>query len=118
MAHFVTKICACVKGCIVTFFCRSVKFLYTKYGDPCIGQCFSEAGICEILKSDNGSSINSHHFKDFAKQTGFRHRKIIQLWPQPNAEYEQMMKTIGKAIRDSHVHLSNWKQGMYAFLRS
>ncbi|XP_060556789.1 uncharacterized protein K02A2.6-like [Ruditapes philippinarum] len=85
---------------------------------PVLDKIFSETGIPEIPKSDNGSPMNSHLFKSFAKHLGFKHRKITPLWPQANAECERFMKTIGKSIRASHVHHTNWKQDMYAFLRN
>jgi hypothetical protein len=85
---------------------------------PVLDKIFSETGIPEISKSDNGSPMNSHLFKSFAKHLGFKHRKITPLWPQVNAECERFMKTIGKSIRASHVHHTNWKQDMYAFLRN
>ncbi|XP_045170892.2 uncharacterized protein K02A2.6-like [Mercenaria mercenaria] len=85
---------------------------------PVLDKIFSEAGIPEVLKSDNGSPMNSHQFKDFAKHMGFKHKKITPLWPQANAECERFMKTIGKTIRASHVHHSDWKKDMYAFLRN
>jgi hypothetical protein len=44
----------------------------------------------------------------------FKHRKITPLWPQANVECERFMKIIGKSIRASHVHHTNWKQDMYA----
>ena len=85
---------------------------------PKLDKIFSEHGIVEILKSDNGPPFNSHNFAQFAKELGFHHRKITPLWPRANAEVERFVKTIKKVIKTATVNQSNWIQEMHHFLRN
>ncbi|XP_045167180.2 uncharacterized protein K02A2.6-like [Mercenaria mercenaria] len=85
---------------------------------PILNKIFSEFGICEVLKSDNGPPMNGHEFAQFANYMGFKHRKITPLWPQANGECERFMRSIGKAIRASHAQGTSWKQDMYSYLRN
>ncbi|XP_053380302.1 uncharacterized protein K02A2.6-like [Mercenaria mercenaria] len=85
---------------------------------PVLDKIFSEFGICEVLKSDNGPPMNGHEFAQFANYMGFKHRKITPLWPQANGECERFMRSIGKAIRASHAQGTSWKQDMYSYLRN
>ena len=43
---------------------------------PVLEQIFSMFSIPKILKSDNGPPFNSHTFKQFASQLGFKHQKL------------------------------------------
>ena len=43
---------------------------------PCIEKVFSEYGIPDALRTDNGPSFNSRDLTQFAEQLGFLHRKI------------------------------------------
>ena len=85
---------------------------------PLLDKTFSIFGIPKVLKSDNGPPFNSHEFRKFAENMGFKHRKITPLWPRANAESERFMKTIGKAIRAANTENRSWKQEIHTFLRN
>ncbi|KAG1659518.1 Mismatch repair endonuclease PMS2 [Nymphon striatum] len=82
-----------------------------------LDKVFSEFGIPNVLKTDNGPPFNGYEFKDYAEHTGFKHRKITPLWPRANAEAERFMRTLKKSIKGSLIsQRTNWKQEMYKFL--
>ena len=85
---------------------------------PRLDRIFSEYGVPEVVKSDNGPPFNGSDFKGFAEHLGFRHRKITPIWPQANGEVERFMKTMGKTIKTASVAGLSWKQEMYKFLRN
>ncbi|KAK3706244.1 hypothetical protein QZH41_008631, partial [Actinostola sp. cb2023] len=65
---------------------------------PCLDKIFSEYGIPEMLRSDNGPPFNGNAFREFANYLGFLHRKITPYWPRANGEAERFMRTIKKAV--------------------
>ena len=69
------------------------------------------------MKSDNGPSIDSDEFDNWARFIGFRHRKKIPLWPQVNGEAERYVRTLGKIIRTAMIETGSWKQKLFTFLR-
>ncbi|XP_052792104.1 uncharacterized protein K02A2.6-like [Mya arenaria] len=83
-----------------------------------LDKIFSEYGIPEILRTDNGPPMNSADFQNFSKQFGFKHRKITPIWPQANEECERFMKTIGKVIIAAKTQKADWRTDMYAFVRN
>ena len=85
---------------------------------PIVDKIFSEYGIPDTLRTDNGPPFNSSKFAEFAMSLGFKHRKITPLWPRANAEVERFMKTIKSAIRAARVERKCWKQEMFRFLRN
>ena len=85
---------------------------------PKLDKIFSEYGIVDVVKSDNGPPFNSQQFKQFSNELGFHHRKITPLWPMANAEVERFMKTIKKVIKTASISQLNWRQEMYRFLRN
>ncbi|KAK3748859.1 hypothetical protein QZH41_012061, partial [Actinostola sp. cb2023] len=60
---------------------------------------FSEYGIPEKLRSDNGPPFNGNEFREFANYLGFLHRTITPYWPRANGEAERFMRTIKKAVK-------------------
>lgn len=95
-----------------------IKSTSAKTTIPKLDKIFAEYGIPIELKSDNGPPFNSEDFTNFAKELGFRHRKITPYWPQANAEAERFMRTVQKAIRTAHTQGQNWKQELPKFLRN
>ncbi|XP_052792278.1 uncharacterized protein K02A2.6-like [Mya arenaria] len=81
-----------------------------------LDKIFSEYGIPEVLRTDNGPPMNSADFQNFSKQFSFKHRKITPIWPQANGECERFMKTIGKVIRAAKTQKADWHTDMYAFI--
>jgi transposase InsO family protein len=54
---------------------------------PALDKIFSEYGIPNVLKSDNGPPFNGSDFQKFSQYMGFKHRKITPVWPAANAEF-------------------------------
>jgi transposase InsO family protein len=75
---------------------------------------FSTFGIPKIIRSDNGPPFNAFDFKHFAKNEGFKHRRIIPFWPRANGIAERFMRNLGKVLRSG----SNFEEELENFLRS
>ena len=84
---------------------------------PVLDKVLSQFGYPQTIKTDNGSPFNSYKFEQYAKNGGFRHRKITPRWPRANSQAESFNKPLMKVIRAAHVSKTNWKQEMYQFLR-
>ena len=85
---------------------------------PKIDKVFSEFGIPSIVKSDNGPPFNGNDFHMFAKNLGFKHRKITPVWPKANGEVERLVRTVKKIMKTSCVEKKNFKQELNRFLRN
>ncbi|KAK3751933.1 hypothetical protein QZH41_013886, partial [Actinostola sp. cb2023] len=75
---------------------------------PCLDKIFSEYGIPEMLRSDNGPPFNGNAFREFANYLGFLHRKITPYWPRANGEAERFMRTIKKAVNAALIEDSEY----------
>ena len=84
---------------------------------PHLDSIFARQGIPEIVRTDNSTPFNSESFQMFATQLGFKHRRIIPVWPKANGEAERLMRALEKAIRKAVVEGKNWKQELFTFLR-
>lgn len=60
---------------------------------PKLDKVFSEFGVPEVVKSDNGPSLNSKEFASFAHNLGFKHRKVTPKWARANGEVERFVRT-------------------------
>ena len=58
---------------------------------PRVDKVFSEFGIPDVVKTDNGPPFNSREFQSFAQTLGFKHRKITPRWPRANGEVELLL---------------------------
>ena len=85
---------------------------------PCLDKVFSEYGIPDVLRSDNGPPFNSREFNEFSKYLGFVHRKVTPYWPRANGEVERFMRTIKKVIKTAVMENKSWKHEMHIFLRN
>jgi transposase InsO family protein len=85
---------------------------------PKVDKVFSEFGIPDVVKTDNGPPFNSSAFKSFAQTLGFQHRKITPRWPRANGEVERFVRTVKKVIKTANLEGKSWKQEMYRFLRN
>ena len=47
---------------------------------------FSQFGIPEVVKSDNGPPFQSAEFKQFSEEMSFRHRKVTRCGHAPTEE--------------------------------
>ena len=59
---------------------------------------FTTHGIPKVLKSDNGPPFFGEEFKAHMQENGIKHQKITPLWPQANAEAENFIKPLTKAV--------------------
>ena len=85
---------------------------------PKLDKIFSEFGIPQSIKTDNGPPFSSHEFSAYLNHMGIKHRKITPLWPRANAETERFMRTIKKTIKSAIAQKKCWLQEMYRFLLS
>ena len=85
---------------------------------PVLEKVFSLFSIPDVVKSDNGPPFNGSEFAKFAKRLGFKHRKIMPLWPQSNSVAERFMRTLNKAVRISNAEQCSWKCDLHEFLRN
>ena len=85
---------------------------------PRLNKIFSEFGIPEVVRSDNGPPYNSQDFRDFADSLGFKHRKVTPLWPRANGEVERFMRTIKKAVNTAKTESRPWKEELCKLLHN
>ena len=85
---------------------------------PKIESVFARWGIPKVVKTDNGPPFNSKNFAEYAKISGFKHRKITPLWPEANGEAERFVRTIKKTISAAKIEHRNWQYEMWTFLRN
>ena len=70
---------------------------------PVLDKVLSDWGGVRQIQTDNGSPFNSHGFDEFARHSGFHHRKITPRWPRANAQAEVFNKPLMKAVRAAGV---------------
>jgi transposase InsO family protein len=85
---------------------------------PRFDRIFSEYGVPDVMRTDNGPPFNSREYKLFAESVGYKPRLVTPLWPRANGEAERFMKTIKKTIKAAKIENKCWKQEMYRFLRN
>ena len=89
-----------------------------KVVEPRLNKIFSEFGIPEVLRTDNGPPFNGKDFANFARTLGFKHRKVTPLWPRANGEVERFMRTIKKTVEAAKVDHQPWKEKLCDLLRN
>ena len=85
---------------------------------PQLDKTFSTFGIPEIVRSDNGPPFNGREFREFAQTLGFKHRKVIPLWPRANGQVERFMRTIKKSVAAAKAEGKPWKTEVFQLLRN
>ncbi|XP_060604313.1 uncharacterized protein K02A2.6-like [Ruditapes philippinarum] len=65
---------------------------------PRLEAIFSIFGYPEVVKTDNGPPFQSRAFREFADNSGFKHKRITPLHPQANGIVERFMAPLQKAI--------------------
>lgn len=78
---------------------------------------FKKHGTPEIVKSDNGPAFIAKEWQVFAKQEGFKHRKITPLNPAANGSAESIMRPINRIIRTAAIDKTNWKINLRKYLQ-
>jgi hypothetical protein len=69
-----------------------------------------------IYETDNGPPFQAFRLAEFAKQWGFRHRKVTPLWPRANGEVESFMKKLGKVLKIATVSGQPKQTELHRFL--
>ena len=77
---------------------------------PKLDKVFSEFGVPDVVKSDNGSPFNSKEFGVFSEDVGFNHCKVTQKWARANREVERFVRTVKKVIKTAKLEHKNYKQ--------
>ena len=85
---------------------------------PKLDKMFSEFGVPDVVKSDNGPPFNSKEFASFADDLGFKHRKVTPKWARANGEVERFVRTVKKVIKTAKLEHKNPKQEMNRLLRN
>ena len=67
------------------------------YVIPIFSRVFNTYGIPEEIKTDNGPPFNGSKFANFAREQGFRHRKVTPGWAEGNGDVERFMQTLKKS---------------------
>ena len=49
---------------------------------PKLDKVFSEFGVPDVIRSDNGPPFNNKEFAAFADDLGFKHRKVTSKWAE------------------------------------
>lgn len=85
---------------------------------PKLDKVFSEFGVPDVVKSDNGPPFNSKEFASFADDLGFKHRKVTPKWARANGEVERFVRTVKKVIKTAKLECKNPKQELNRLLRN
>ena len=59
---------------------------------------FATHGVPKTLQSDNGPPFNSHAFSDFARESGFQHKRITPRYPKAQGQVEGFNKLVNKIM--------------------
>ena len=63
---------------------------------------FATRGVPKTLQSDNGPPFNSHAFSDFARESGFQHKRITPRHPKAQGQVEGFNKLVNKIMTIGH----------------
>ena len=85
---------------------------------PKLDKMFSEFGVPDVVKSDNGPPFNSKEFASFADDLGFKHQKVTPKWARGNGEVERFVRTVKKVIKTAKLKHKNPKQELNRLLRN
>ena len=70
---------------------------------------FSLFGYPAKNTTDNGPQFKSSEFKTYLSTHNIEHRMVTSSWPIANGKVERFNRTLGKAIKCTHVEGKNWK---------
>ena len=76
----------------------------------------STFGIPKTVISDNGPPFKSFKIRQFFRKLRIKHQRITPLWPQANAQAENFMKPLMKAVRTAYLERTEWKKQLQNFL--
>ena len=90
----------------VVDYCRSTKFSNIK---PILDKWFAAHGTPRKVKSDNGPPFKGHEFKRYAKEQGFKHKRIKPRHPRGNGDVERFMRTFKKCLRIAEIEKAKYR---------
>ena len=68
-------------------------------------QIFSEQGILQIVRTDNGPQFNSKEFSEFSSVYGFKHVTSSPHYPRSNGFIESQVKIVKRTFIESQVKI-------------
>jgi len=68
---------------------------------------FSRFGFCEAIRTDNGPQFVSEVFQNYLAENNIKWVSTTLLWPQANAEVEQVNRTLLKSLKIAHSKREN-----------
>ena len=74
-------------------------------------ECFSEHGIPETLRSDNGPKFASHLFTEFTKEWNFDHNTSSVRNPRSNGQAEATVKIFKGLVGYPSYHMGSNSRG-------
>ncbi|XP_060595124.1 uncharacterized protein K02A2.6-like [Ruditapes philippinarum] len=83
---------------------------------PRLEAIFSIFGYPEVVKTDNGPPFQSRAFREFADNSGFKHKRITPLHPQANGIVERFMAPLQKAIKTAIASRQDYKRALSIYL--
>eukprot|EP00795_Rhopilema_esculentum_P011067 gene11067-19928_t len=85
---------------------------------PKLDGIFATHGIPVKLTSDNGPPFNGTEFERYMKALNIDWKTSNPLWPQGNANVENLNKTLSKVLHKAKLEERNWRQELQRFLLS
>ncbi len=85
---------------------------------PVLDKLFSQRGVPEEVRTDNGTPFQSLEFREFADYLGFKHHRVTPYWPEANGGAERFMRTLGKAVKCAQLEGKPWRSELNKFLRN
>ncbi|PFX29727.1 Potassium channel subfamily T member 1 [Stylophora pistillata] len=83
-----------------------------------LDKLFSEFGVPDVVKSNNGPPFNCKEFASFADDLGFKHQKVTPKWARTNGEVKRFVCTVKKVIKTAKLECKNPKQELNRLLRN
>ena len=79
---------------------------------------FATHGVPQTLQSDNGPPFNSQAFSDFARESGFQHRRITPRHPKAQGQVEGFNKLVNKIMTIARHDRTNPDEAIYDMLQA
>ena len=77
---------------------KKSKMTKTQIKGSCLKQIFSEQGIPQIVRTDNGPQFNSKEFSEFSSVYGFKHVTSSPHYPRSNGLIESQVKIVKRTL--------------------
>lgn len=77
---------------------------------------FTQFGVPQELKSDNGPPFQSREYAFFLQELGIHAHRVTPYWPEANGGSERFFRTIKKVIQAAVLERKDWQQELDMFL--